>query len=197
MRSRFAGIAVITAGLVCWFGVRAQQQQAPTPSAPYTDDPRTVEILNRIAKQTARLTPLLEQVHVQEWVAKGASETYAAQLESIRAQVQAVGTEMTGIAQHPDNMQDCLKGLFRVQTLHGSMQSLMGGLRRYQNAALADLIESVASEDESDLEKLQSHILELADRREQEYLIVDHEAQRCRAEISRDPAKNTKRTTSH
>ena len=179
-----------------WFGVQAQQQQAPP--APYTDDPQTLEILNRIAKQTARLTPLLEQVHAQDWVAKGASETYAAQLESIRAQVQAVGTEMAGLAQHPDNMQDCLKGLFRVQTLHGSMQSLMGGLRRYQNAALADLIESVASEDQSDLEKLQTHILDLANRREQEYLIVDHEAQRCRAEISREPAsKTTKRTTSH
>jgi hypothetical protein len=196
MRSGFVGVAVGMATLVCWFGVRAQQQ--PTPPAPYTDDPQTVETLNRIAKQTARLTPLLEQVHAQDWVAKGASETYAAQLESIRTQVQAVGTEMTSIAQHPDNMQDCLKGLFRVQMLHGSMQSLMGGLRRYQNAALADLIESVALEDQGDLEKLQSHILDLANRREQEYLIVDHEAQRCRAEISRDPAsKNTKRTTSH
>jgi hypothetical protein len=184
------------AGLVCWFGVRAQQQQAAPP--PYTDDPQTVETLNRIATQTARLAPLLEQVHANDWVTQGASETYAAQLESIRAQVQAVGTEMAAITQHPDNMQDCLKGLFRVQTLHGSMQSLMGGLRRYQNAALADLIESVALEDGHDLEKLQNHILDLANRREQEYLIADHEAQRCRAEISREPAsKNTKRTTSH
>jgi uncharacterized protein YecE (DUF72 family) len=196
MRSRFVGVAVVIGGLMGWFGVQAQQQQAPP--APYTDDPQTLEILNRIAKQTARLTPLLEQVHAQDWVAKGASETYAAQLESIRAQVQAVGTEMAGIAQHPDNMQECLKGLFRVLTLHGSMQSLMGGLRRYQNAALADLIESVASEDQSDLEKLQTHILDLANRREQEYLIVDHEAQRCRAEISREPAsKTTKRPASH
>jgi len=194
MRSGFVGVAVVIAGLVCWFGVRAQQQPAP---APYTDDPETVNTLNRIAKQTARLSPLLEQVHAQDWVAKGASETYAAQLESIRAQVQAVGTEMSGIAQHPDSMQDCLKALFRVQTLHVSMQSLMGGLRRYQNAALADLIESIATEDQGDLQKLQNHILELANRREQEYLIADHEAQRCRAEISREPAKNTKRTTSH
>ena len=195
MRSGFVGVAVV-AGLVCWFGLRGQVQ--PSPSPVYTDDPQTVETLNRIAKQTARLAPLLEQVHAQEWVAKGASETYAAQLESIRGQVQAVGTEMTAIAQHPDNMQDCLKGLFRVQTLHGSMQSLMGGLRRYQNAALADLIESVALEDQGDLEKLQNHILDLANRREQDYLIVDHEAQRCRAEISREPAsKTTKRPTSH
>ncbi|HKD10030.1 MAG TPA: hypothetical protein VKB79_29250 [Bryobacteraceae bacterium] len=194
MRSGLIGAAVVFTGLLCWFGLNAQQQPPPPP---YTDDPQTVDILNRIAKQTARLTPLLDQVHAQEWVAKGASETYVAQLESIRAQVQAVGTEMAGIAQHPDNMPECLRGLFRVQTLHGSMQSLMGGLRRYQNAALADLIESVASEDQGELEKLQNHILDLANRREQEYLIADHEAQRCRAEISRDPPKNTKRTTSH
>ncbi len=195
MRSGFVGVAVIFAGLACWFGLRAQQ---PQPPPPYSDDPQTLETLNRIAKQTARLEPLLEQVHVGDWVAQGASETYTAQLESIRAQVQAVGVDMTNIAQRPDNMQDCLKGLFRVQTMHVAMQSLMGGLRRYQNAALADLIESVASEDQGDLQKLQNHIVDLANRREQEYLIADHEAQRCRAEISREPAsKTTKRTTSH
>ena len=71
----------------------------------------------------------------------------------------------------------------------------MGGLRRYQNAPLADLIESVASEDRGDLEKLQNYILDLANQKEQEFLVVDHEAQRCRATISREPApgKNVRR----
>ena len=64
----------------------------------------------------------------------------------------------------------------------------MGGLRKYQNPALADLIQSVALEDQEDLGKLQEYILELANRKEQEFLVVDHEAQRCRGVIAHEPA---------
>ena len=65
----------------------------------------------------------------------------------------------------------------------------MAGLRRYQNPALADLIVSVAAEDQADLEQLQNYILDLANQKDQEYLVVDREAQRCRATISREPAR--------
>jgi ABC-type transport system involved in cytochrome bd biosynthesis fused ATPase/permease subunit len=163
----------------------------------FTGDPQIIGVFGRISRQTARLTPMLEQVHTREWVAKGASETYNAQLESAQRQVQAIETDMAQLVQHPDHMQDCMRGLFRVQALHGSLESLMGGLRRYQNSPLADLIESVAAEDQSDLEKLQAYILDLANQKEQEFLVVDHEAQRCRATISRDPvpAGNVRKAT--
>ena len=73
-------------------------------------------------------------------------------------------------------------------TFHRSLDTLLGGLRKYQNPALADLIQSVAAEDQEDLGKLQDYLLELANQKEQEYLVVDHEAQRCRAILSREPA---------
>jgi ABC-type transport system involved in cytochrome bd biosynthesis fused ATPase/permease subunit len=195
MALRSAGFAALPAVFfACWIAVRAQQQPAPPPG--FMGDPQIITVFNRIAQQTARLMPMLAEVHARDWVAKGASETYIAQLQSAQTQVQAVQTDMAALAQHPDNMQDCMKGLFRVQALHGSLESLMGGLRRYQNSPLADLIESVAAEDQSDLEKLQSYILELANQKEQEFLVVDHEAQRCRATISREPApaKSVRRT---
>jgi hypothetical protein len=186
MRLRFAIIAFLLE-----FVLRAQQPAALPPG--FTGDPQIIAVFNRISQQTARLMPMLAEVHARDWVAKGASETYVAQLESAEQQVKAVQTDMGALAQHPDHMQDCMKGLFRVQALHGSLESLMGGLRRYQNSPLADLIESVAAEDQSDLEKLQSYILDLANQKEQEFLVVDHEAQRCRASISREPAPGKKK----
>jgi hypothetical protein len=179
--------------LILLCGAALHAQQAPPPNL--GGDPQIIGVLNRIAQQTARLTPMLEQIHAREWVTQGASETYIAQLDSARQQVGAIQTEMAALTQHPDRMQDCMKGLFRVQAFHGRLESLMGGLRRYQNSPLADLIESVASEDEGDLEKLQSYILDLANQKDQEFLVVDHEAQRCRATLSRDPApaKNARR----
>lgn len=189
MCPRFAIVAFLLELVLC-----AQQPAALPPG--FTGDPRIITVFNRISRQTARLTPMLAEVHARDWVAKGASETYVAQLGSAELQVQAVQTDMGALAQHPDHMQECMRGLFRVQALHGSLESLMGGLRRYQNSPLADLIESVAAEDQSDLEQLQSYILDLANRKEQEFLVVDHEAQRCRAGISREPAPGKKKTGS-
>jgi len=147
-----------------------------------------IATFQRISQHAGRLAPMLGQVSAQEWLAKGAPDTYVAQLTSTRQQLDAIMADMSALAQHPEQMQDCMKGLFRIQAFHRSLDSLMGGLRKYQNPALADLIQSVAAEDQSDLDKVQSWVLDLADQKEQEYKVIDHEAQRCRAILSKDPA---------
>jgi hypothetical protein len=190
MRTRAIAFAAIVVGsLAGVFSMSAQQSTEVIP----VDRQVIVSLLSSIAKHTARLTPLLEPVHAKDWEAKGAPATYATQLTSARAQIGAIDTDMDSLAQHPERMQDCLRALFRVQSFHRSLDSLMGGLRKYQNPALADLIQSVAVEDQEDLAKFQDYILELANQREQEYLVVDHEAQRCRASISREPVSPRKK----
>ena len=69
-----------------------------------------------------------------------------------------------------------------------ALGSLMGGVRKYQNPALADLIESVAAEATGDIDHFEQHIIEMADAKEQQFALVDREAQRCRATLSRQPA---------
>ena len=176
MRQRLVFFAVLWSVFACG----ASAQQPP--------DPQVLAAFHGIAQHASRLLPMLEQVRAKEWVSQGAPETYALQVERARQQIQAIGTEMDLVAQHPEAMQDCMKALFRVQTFHGGLDSLLGGLRRYQNPALADLIQSVAAEDQGDIERLQSYILQLADEKEQEFQVVEHEAQRCRADLSRNPA---------
>jgi hypothetical protein len=78
-----------------------------------------------------------------------------------------------------------------VQAFHGALGALLGGLRRYQNPALADLIESVAAGDQADIEHLQTYVLQLADEKEQEFQVVEHEAQRCRADLTKTLPKRT------
>jgi hypothetical protein len=158
---------------------------------PVQVDQQVLDAFKGLAQHAARLLPMLDQIRVNDWVTQGAPDTYAAQLDTARRQIHAIGTEMDALAQHPDHMQDCMKALFRVQAFHGTLDSLMGGLRKYQNPPLADLIQSVAAEDQSEIERLQTYILELADDKEQEFQIVDHEAQRCRALLSKQPAPKT------
>lgn len=151
-----------------------------------TDD--AVTIFNQIGQRAGRLEPMLEQLHPKDWIAKGAPDTYVAQWDSILQQFRAVQSDMGTLAQHPGGMTESMQALFRVQATHLALDSLLGGVRKYQNPALADLIESVAAENNADIEGLERYVLGLAGEKEQQFAVVDHEAQRCRAVLSRQPA---------
>lgn len=164
---------------------------AQTP-APMTDED-VAAVFNRISQRAARLEPMLEQLRPNDWVAKGAPDTYVTQWNSLRQQYTAIETDLTNLAQHMDSLTDSMKALFRIQAANRALDSLMGGVRRYQNPALADLLESVAAESTNDIERFEQHLVEMADAKEQQYTLVDREAQRCRSTLSRQPAPATPR----
>jgi hypothetical protein len=174
---------------LCCVPVMSGQQ--PPPAAEMTDA-QVVAIFNGISQHMARLRPMLDQVRVKEWVSKGAPDAYVQQLASIGKEIQGIENDMARLAQRPEKVQDYMRALFRVQALHIPLNSLMGGLRRYQNPALADLIESVTAEDQTQVGHFEQYVLELADAKDQQYDIVDKEAQRCRATLSRQPPPRAK-----
>jgi hypothetical protein len=151
-------------------------------------DQEIVAIFNQISQRTAQVEPMLEQLHPKDWVAKGAPETYVAQWNSTIEQFRAIQSDMSALAQHPERLPDSMKALFRVQAAHQVLGSLMGGVRKYQNPALADLIESVAAETNGDIGRFEQYLLELAGEKDRQFTVVDREAQRCRATLSRQPA---------
>jgi hypothetical protein len=145
-------------------------------------------IFNGLSQHAAKVEPMLQELRPADWVAKGAPDTYVAQWNASLQQLEGIRTDMSAMAQHPDHMTDGLKAMLRVQATHQVIIALMGGLRRYQNPALADLIEAVAADDGADMERLQQYLLELASDKEQQFDVVDKEAQRCRGTLSRQPA---------
>ena len=74
---------------------------------------------NGISKHAARIEPMLQQLKPNDWVAKGAPDTYVTQWNSAIEQLHAIQTDMSALAQHPDQMTECMKALFRVQASHG------------------------------------------------------------------------------
>ena len=151
-------------------------------------DEEVAAIFSRLSQRAARIEPMLEQLHPNDWIAKGAPDTYLAQWNSVRQQFTAIESDMSDLTQHPDRLTDSMSALFRVQATHLALGSLMGGVRKYQNPALADLIESVAAEAAGDIDRFEKHILEMAAEKERQLTLVDREAQRCRATLSRQPA---------
>lgn len=172
------------AALIFPYGAFAQQASPP----PGMTDEEIAAIFSRLSQKAARIEPMLEQLHPQDWIAKGAPDTYLSHWNSTREQFRAIQSDMSALAQHPERLTESMKALFRVQLTNQALDSLMGGARKYQNPALADLIEAVAAEANSDIDRFQKHLVELADEKEQQFTVVDREAQRCRATLSRQPA---------
>jgi len=156
-----------------------------------TDD-QILSALSGIQQHETRLEPMLAELKPKDWIRKGAADTYEEQFNSVTNQLHAIETDMTNLTQHPSQMSDCIKALFRAQAFHEMLGSLLGGVRRYQNPALADLIEAVAAEDRADLDRLENWVLQLAGEKEAQFNVVDREAQRCRATLSSEPAVRRK-----
>lgn len=185
MRLRPAFLAVLMAVVIaCWFGVRAQQQ---TGERVPLDSAQVSAIASEISQRSEHLRPMFEEVHPADWIAKGAPEAYVSQWASLMEQNQAIQTDMTAISQHPEAMQEVMKALFRVQRFDRDLDLLLGAMRRYQNPALADLIDSVAAGDLSSVGKLQQYTLDLANEKERQLDVVDKEAQRCRSLLASCP----------
>lgn len=192
MRFRpFAALVLAAAIFSCCGPLLAQQQLI----LPVQSDQQVSEMYARIARSFSRLLPMFDQVRAGDWLAKGAPEAYLSQVSSARQQAAAVQTEMEHLSRTSAGMDVALRALFRAQNFHRTLDSLMNGLRRYQNPSLADLMQSVAAEDQDDLGKLQEFILELANQKEQEYQIVEREAQRCRGQLSKEPAPVPRKRT--
>jgi len=129
----------------------------------------------------------LDRVDVQAWRTKGASETYAAQLESSKQQARAFEDEAKALAADPDKLADALVLLFRIEGLESMLVSLEQGIRTYQSPADAQALASLAAENGANRERFRKYIVDLAADFEKRFEVMDGEAQRCRAALANQP----------
>jgi hypothetical protein len=166
---------------------------AQTPAGGLQPDWDVRVILQEMSDHATRLQPVLDQVDVNSWVAKGASETYAAQLQSSKDQARTFAAEAKELAQNPEKLSTCLKLYFRVQAMEQMIGSLAEGIRKYQDPALAENLVSLSAENGANRNRLESYIVSLASEREQECAVMDKEAQRCRSVLATQPPTSSNR----
>lgn len=166
--------------------VPASAQAAAEPSlAPVWD---TSKVVAAFASQAGRLKPILDQLKPQEWAAAGAPQIYITQWEDVRKELDYVTQSAKSFENDPERLTLALDTYFRWQRLAGDLGSLVEGVRHYQNPAVGDLIVAVMGENSSNRDLLQQHITDLAAQKEQEFTVVDQEAQRCRGVVTHTPA---------
>ncbi len=173
--------------LVCALALYAQAPAPQRPAGLETDWDIAV-VLREIGAHAGRLLPALDRVNAKEWVAKGGSETYVAQLESARQQARALETGANDLARNPEKLSQSLELLFRIQGLDDMLGSLEEGLRKYQSPADAAALASLVAENGANRERFRSYIVNLAADREKQFEVMDREAQRCRGIVAAQPS---------
>ncbi|HEV3333561.1 MAG TPA: hypothetical protein VG096_21400 [Bryobacteraceae bacterium] len=166
---------------------------AQTPQAGLQPDWDIRAILQEMSAHALRLQPVLNQVDVNAWVSKGASETYIAQLQSSKDQARAMADDAKALGRNPEKISACLQLYFRVQGLEQMISSLVEAIRKYQDPALAETLTSLSAENGANRNRLETYIVNLATQQEQECAVMDREAQRCRGILSKQPSSTANR----
>jgi hypothetical protein len=171
-------VRILILALMAPFGLLAQQAGVPT-------EWDVQKLVQAIAAQSVRLQPLIVEIHPKDWIAAGAPDAYVQQWDSARAQAETLKLSSDNLVREPARLTAAFDTYFRMQNLEISLTSLIEGVRKYQNPALADLLRSVLSENSSTGQQLRQYLVDLAAVKEQELKVLDQEAQRCRQAVSR------------
>jgi len=147
--------------------------------------------MTAMAEDVARIEDLLARVRPNEWIEKGAPDAYLRQLESSKASTQALLAATAKVAKEPEKLSAALDALFRMENMNLFLQSLQQGVRKYQGPSLADDIVRFMSDNSRHRDMLRQHSSDLAATREHELKLITTEAQRCRADLSRQNAPET------
>ena len=145
------------------------------------------QTLTSLAAQSQRLLPILEQLTPEKWEARGAPAAYTAQWRNVRSEVGYLLGAAESMKKQPEKLTLGLETLFRLQSVEAQVNSLIDGVRRYQNPAVGDLLVSVVSSNSANRDQLRQYISDLAQSKEEEFQVVDREAQRCRGTLMRQP----------
>jgi len=146
-------------------------------------------VLKEIGSHATRLAPTLDRINVNAWIEKGASDTYAAQLQSAKEQVDAVARGAAVLANNPQQLSAALELFFRIEGIESMLGSLEEGMRKYQKPSDAQALVALEAENGANRDRLQHYIVNLAAQREHDYQVMDREAQRCRGVLTQLPGR--------
>ena len=158
-----------------------------SPSVPASWD--VSKSVGELAAQVAQLKPLVSRLTPQTWVENGAPEAYVAQWRGAQQELGYLDQTARTLAQRPESLTAALDVYFRLQGIEWRLESLADGARKYQNPAAGDQIAQVLGASSTKRDQLRQYITDLATQNEQQFAVVDKEAQRCRDEQNRTAAR--------
>lgn len=150
----------------------------------------TRENIAGIGARLSEVKPILEQLKPSVWLEKGASEGYVQQLESVKTELAGIEWSLNNLAGKPEKLSFAVDAYFRVLSFRSKLASVNEAVRRYQNPAIAELVDAYVTDSSAVQIQLQQYLQELAELKEAELEVMESEAQRCRVQqIQRRPGQ--------
>jgi hypothetical protein len=151
------------------------------------------KMLEALTLQTEHFKSVIGRVKPDGWVANGAPQTYVAQWTTAQNEMNYMLASIEALAKQPERLPLALDAYFRMQAMESTFGSVIEGVRKYQNPAMADLLQGVVNENSANRDKLRQFLTDLATQKEQEFQVIDKEAQRCRGVLMKQPAGSATR----
>jgi hypothetical protein len=145
-------------------------------------------MLRELVEQTDRYRSTVDKLSVVDWVnEKQASQTYLKQQEVVLTEVGHLKTVAERFSNSPEKLSLALDIYFRLQALESVTAALAEGVSRYESAEKAAVLNQLVSDNSNTRLKLRQYVMDLSVTKEQEFNTVEREAQRCQAELNRNP----------
>lgn len=159
----------------------ALSASAQSPSGGVATEWDARKMLEALTLQMQHFKSVIERVKTDAWVANGAPQTYVTQWKMSQTELNYLLNSIDALAKQPERLPLALDAYFRMQAMESTFGSVIEGIRKYQNPAIADLLQSAVNENSINRDKLREFLQELAVQKEQEFQVADQEAQRCRS----------------
>jgi len=155
------------------------------------------DVRGQIRTQVAHikeLEALLRNAEPNMWAENGAPDAYVSQLRSAKTSMEQLVVAADTLARDPEKLQPALETYFQMEHVEFLLGSLREAIRKYQSPELADRLTQLLGQSTVDRNRLRQQIRDVAAEHEQEFQIVNEEAQRCRATLTKEtPAPVSKK----
>jgi ABC-type transporter Mla subunit MlaD len=166
----------------------------PAQTAGVTPEWETRKLLQSLNETAKKLQPLVSEMRPASWRDQGAPEAYHQQWERVQTAIETLDSLTQRLSKQPTKLNLAIETMYGMERLQLYLQSLAGGVRRYHNPAVADLMVHVADQNDNNRDALKQYILDLAISKEEELRVMDNEAQRCVGMLVKQapPARSTR-----
>jgi hypothetical protein len=143
-------------------------------------------IAESLEAQAAQAEQVLSGIKPEEWPPAGAA-AYSTQREALLVELGHLRNAAREMARKPERLPAVVDTFLWIDRTNAMMSSMTDGVRRYQSAAVADLLESARGQYSGAGEKLKEYMRQLAISVDAQMQIAHEEAQRCRTELVTRP----------
>jgi hypothetical protein len=174
--------------------VNAPQAQRAAPRPQGLQAPWDIrQMLAALNAQTAKMQPVLDNMHPQQWLDNGAPPAYVGLYQNTRTRLDDVIRAVKNLSQQTDSLSAALDTYFRMEALETSARSVYDCVKKYGERTSAEQLSALIAQNVENRKKFQDYLRDLSVEREQEFKIADEEAQRCRGMISRESPATSSR----